>query len=191
MSTIQDTFVRADGGVGANWTDTSATALWSIASNQAKVNTGNYQEMKYTGASPIGPSQLVTLQVLNSGSGGRAPQIWARYTGSGGTKCGYRASFDYATGNAALYQTTNDADTTLASSISFSTTLNKYPGIRAIGNTISLVLDGAILTSVTDATWAGVTGTGAIGLYNPANDFRCGPFTLYTPVAVLSNNGGF
>lgn len=149
---VSDTFNRADGGLGANWT--SQVQVPAIASNVAYGDAaGGYTTAFY---SALSFSNDQTAQVLiNNSVNYCAPGC--RMSALGGSANWY-AHFSHAQ----LQKSVSGSVSTIASGwpISVGDTLK----VGAVGTTITAYVNGASVGSITDSALA--SGAAGIGFYN-------------------------
>jgi fibronectin type 3 domain-containing protein len=162
---VTDTFNRANGGLGANWTrNVGEAGTLQIVSNQVQPAVGTYGESLYT-ASAFGGAQFSEVQYVSGLAGGVINlDVRARQYTTAGTADMYRGQLNGLTGQWRILRLDNGVETPLASG-----TLTTANGdtfyFEANGSILVLKRNGVTLNgAVTDTTYtAGNTG---VGTYN-------------------------
>jgi hypothetical protein len=149
-----DTFDRADGGLGANWTTQTGTAI-AIVSNQAKTTTASTDQFAFWNANTFDANQrsLVTVTTENLGT----VIVSVRCSGTGGSMNAYWARKD------GIHKFVAGAYTQLLADDAASLVQNGILEIRVVGTTIKRYVDGVEDGSVTDASLA--SGSPGLGFY--------------------------
>lgn len=157
---ITDTFTRADGGLGSNWTALNGST-WAVVSNQAECQGGNYGgrvAIRSEASFPNDHYAQVKCLYNSSVDTGRGSPIVRGATGPDGYVLAVRAA-NYTE----IHRLDNGAETYLGDglhAVNSADTLYTYK-ITATGSTIAGAREGTQFASVTDSTY----GTGAPGMY--------------------------
>jgi hypothetical protein len=203
-ATVSDTFDRANGGLGANWTTTPGTAAPQISGNTLHAGTASSVNSAYWSASTFGNDQFSQGTLPGSSGSNDGPGLAVRLSG---TK-GYFLWYGNSTNTVSLWRMDNASSWT---QLKASSTLKITPAtdvwkIQVVGSTITGYQNGTQVVQATDTKiTAGSPGT---WLYYAANqidnwsggDATAAP-TAYTvggtasglasgSAVVLQNNGG-
>jgi fibronectin type 3 domain-containing protein len=162
---VTDTFNRANGGLGANWTrNVGETGTLQIVSNQVQPAVGTYGESLYT-ASAFGGAQFSEVQYVSGLVGGVINlDVRARQYTTAGTADMFRGQLNGLTGQWRILRLDNDVETALASgALTYANGDTFY--FEANGSSLVLKRNGATLNgAVTDATYT--VGDVGVGVYN-------------------------
>ena len=188
MATYTDNFNRADGGIGANYTQTTG-ASFSVVSNRVKqtATAGVYRFAKYTVSAMDSANYRVDLGIARSDNGAIMIGAACRCA-SGATNSGYIFG---GFGGDAFYLLRIDAgsENILATGSGCASGTEYAAGISADGSTIRGFRNNVQDASVTDTTYA--TGTPGIGAYggnatstqNYADDWQAADLVANTNVS--------
>lgn len=170
---VLDTFNRANGAIGSNWTNDTigqgATA-YTILGNVMDSGSGLYAEM-YWNPATYGPDCEVYATVATIGNGtGPSFGLMIRAQSPGSASCdGYRLTIEPAVSNRwTVSEVLNAGETTLATGTQAVSAGHKI-GLEAIGNAIkAYYYNGSSWSNVVDTTDPNNTysGAGNIGIWS-------------------------
>ena len=83
-ATVSDSFDRADGVLGSNWTTVAGTAAPKIVSNTLRAGTASALNSAYWSASTFGADQFAQTSLPNSSGSQYGPGIAVRLSGAKG-----------------------------------------------------------------------------------------------------------
>ncbi len=167
-TSVLDTFTRADGTVGANYTDDTGgtTDIMNIVSNQATSSPGNYKSALWT--SPFAADQEVFVTwttVAGAFDGG--PQVYLRWNTASRNGYIFNVNNNTTPFVCSISSVAGGTPTQLGATFNQTFADGDKIGASVIGNTISAYIftGGAwsLLTTRTDSTY---TGSGKIGFYS-------------------------
>lgn len=164
-ATISDTFTRANGALGSNWTTVPGTAAPQIVNNAAQAGTPNGVNSAYWSATTFGNDQFAQASLPNSSASQFGPGIAVRLSGSQGYFLWYGNSPD----TVSLWRM-DSASSWTQLAVSGALTVNPSSDvwkIQAVGSTISGYQNGNLVVQATDTTIT--SGSPGIWLYYAAN----------------------
>jgi hypothetical protein len=203
-TTVSDTFDRADGGLGPNWTTVAGTTAPQISGNSLHVGTASALNSAYWSANTFGADQFAQGTLPASSGGNWGPGLAVRLSSSKG----YFLWYGNSTSTVSLWRMDSASSWTQLSS---SNALTITPAtdvwkIQVTGSTITGYQNG---TQVVQATDSSITsGRPGVWLYYAANQIdnwsggdvttTPGSYTVGGTVSglasgatvVLQNNGG-
>lgn len=171
MASVSDNFDRADGEIGANWTEDAGSDI-DIVSNKADAitaGTGNYCRMRYT-ATAMASTDHYSQVVVGYDAGGPESGPTARQASDVHTNYVFMWDALSATFGTILRRHVAGAETDLAYGDG-DFTVDKTFKVECNGTTISGYVDGVLEDSLTDSgvttgNYVGLHGYGTKGLYN-------------------------
>lgn len=185
-TSVLDTFDRADGGLGANWTTGFGDGAPSIISNVVGSGSAGWKGAWYTAAS-YGPDVEAFYTITASAS---TLSISVRGDGGGASWNGYVFNCSPVAGanNCTIYKVVAGAATALGANFTQAYTNGDGIGLSAVGTTITAYFSsgGGAYSSVTTRTDSTFSGSGNIGfeVFDAAvriNDFGGG--TISAPAS--------
>lgn len=164
--TVSDDFNRANGAIGANYTvSLGSAANITILSNQLEIDNAA-EVLAVRTAETFANDQEVTVTIASTlTSGQNYVEVVVRASGTDGTFVAYSCYTDGASG-AGHTEIAEYAGGTPSVLKSVATTFatNDTIGCRVVGTTISMLKNGSVVDSTTDATLAsGKIGVGGYG----------------------------
>src|ERR1700761_5417999 len=164
-ATVSDTFDRANGGLGSNWTTTPGTAAPQISGNTLHAGTANSLNSAYWSASTFGNDQFSQGTLPGSSGSNYGPGLAVRLSG---TK-GYFLWYGNSTNTISLWRMDSATSWT---QLKTSGALTVTPAtdvwkIQVVGSTISGYQNGNLVVQTTDT--AITTGSPGVWLYYAAN----------------------
>jgi hypothetical protein len=164
-TTVSDSFDRANGGLGSNWTTVPGTAAPQISGNTARAGTANALNSAYWSANTFGSDQFAQGTLPASSGGTDGPGLAVRLSAAKG----YFLWYGNATNTVSLWRMDSATSWT---QLKASGTLTIAPAtdvwkIQVVGSTITGYQNG---TQVIQATDTSITsGSPGIWLYYAAN----------------------
>jgi len=161
LLTETDNFNRADGALGANWAVPVGTC--AISSNQISFSNS---VARYIGAT-FDADQECDLVIGSPGVNHCGGAVRLQADGSG-----YISSNELDSANIQIYRFT--APSTYVSVVvatGLSLVSGDRIGVRAVGSTISVIRNGVVVASATDATYSSGQ-PGCYGFFNTGDDWR-------------------
>lgn len=151
MTSASDTFQRADGGLGANWTNWSwaGAAAPQIASLAATGNGGGTSGA-YWAASSFTPNQVAQVTVGTVPPGGSWTGVTVRQSGTGTGYLGLWFAGQFYLFNENGTASPPQIGAAVAGTLSTGDTI----GISAVGTTITVLHNGTAVITATDSTYA-------------------------------------
>ncbi|HEX4254219.1 MAG TPA: alpha/beta hydrolase-fold protein [Streptosporangiaceae bacterium] len=203
-TTVADSFDRANGGLGANWTTVAGTKAPQISGNTVHAGTASALNSAYWSASTFGGNQFAQGTLPGSSGSNLGPGLAVRLSSSKG----YFLWYGNATSTVSLWRMDSASSWTQLSS---SNTLTITPAsdvwrIQVVGSTITGYQNGTQVVQATDTSIT--TGSPGVWLYYAANQIdnwsggdvatTPGSYTVGGTVSglpsgstvVLQNNGG-
>lgn len=169
-----DNFDRADGGLGANWTN-----LWNapaIISNTVGYTLASYATAKWTGAGAFGADQWAQVTISNAQAANDGVGPACRLGADGTTGYGVSAS----TNSTSLRTLNNDTPAQIGLGVGVSD--GDVIRLNCQGTTISVVKNGVTIISVTNATTAsGAPGITMHGTASRLDNWSAGDFSAPDP----------
>jgi hypothetical protein len=187
-ATVSDTFDRANGGLGNNWTTTPGTAAPQISGNTLHAGTAGSLNSAYWSASTFGSDQFSQGTLPASSGGNYGPGLAVRLSG---TK-GYFLWYGNSTNTVSLWRMDSASSWT---QLKASSTLTVAPAtdvwkIQVVGSTISGYQNGNLVVQATDTSIT--SGSPGVWLYYAANqiDNWSGGDVATTPPPTTYSVGG-
>ena len=199
---VSDTFNRANGPLGSNWTTVAGTAAPAIMNGTVQAGTASKLNSAYWSANTFGNDQFAQASLPNSSGSQYGPGIAVRLSS---TK-GYFLWYGNSPNTVSLWRMDSATSWTL---LKQSGTLTVTPStdvwkIQAVGSTISGYQNGNLVVQATDTTIT--SGSPGVWLYYASNqianwsggDATTSPGTYsvggtasgLTSAVVLQDNGG-
>jgi hypothetical protein len=179
-----DSFDRANGALGANWSLGWATiAGFTVVSNTAQLASVNDEGVNYWSADTFGDNQYAQCVISTIGGAyvGAGPAV--RYSASGG----YHAAYDQDTGAIRISRRSGGSNTNIAST-SFSVSAGDTLRLEISGSNLTLYVNGTSRLTTSDSTHA----SGAGGIYGwhasptiAVNNFEAGNLTAAAASIVI------
>jgi Putative esterase len=187
-ATVSDSFDRANGGLGSNWTTTPGTAAPQISGNTLRAGTAGSLNSAYWSASTFGSDQFSQGTLPASSGGNYGPGLAVRLSG---TK-GYFLWYGNSTNTVSLWRMDTASSWT---QLKASSTLTVAPAtdvwkIQVVGSTISGYQNGNLVVTTTDTKIT--SGSPGVWLYYAANqiDNWSGGDVATTPPPTTYSVGG-
>ena len=160
-----DTFTRANGALGSNWTTVAGTAAPQIVSNTAQAGTASKVNSAYWSATTFGNDQFAQASMPNSSASQFGPGIAVRLSSSKG----YFLWYGNTPNTVSLWRMDSASSWT---QLKASGALTVKPSsdvwkIQAVGSTISGYQNGNLVVQATDTKIT--SGSPGIWLYYAAN----------------------
>lgn len=171
---ISDTFTRADGTLGANYSDLDAAGGWDVVSNQARGRTAAVDNLSvYSGASWTSPANHYSrVQVKAAGVGDGGPLV----CGGTGQESGY--FFDIASINSTtarvIQRANNGTYATIWTTPSVTINADDYISIAYIDGYVAVYVNDVYLDHVMDSV---LVGNSRAGFYSYHNELYLANFT--------------
>ena len=187
-ATVSDTFDRANGGLGSNWTTTPGTAAPQISGNTLHAGTASALNSAYWSANTFGADQFAQGTLPGSSGGNDGPGLAVRVSG---TK-GYFLWYGNSTNTVSLWRMDSASSWTqlkASGSLTIAPATDVWK-IQVTGSTISGYQNG---TQVVQATDTKITsGSPGVWLYYAANqiDNWSGGDVASTPPPTTYSIGG-
>ena len=187
-ATVSDSFDRANGGLGSNWTTTPGTAAPQISGNTLHAGTSGSLNSAYWSASTFGSDQFSQGMLPASSSGNYGPGLAVRLSGTKGYFLWYGNS-----GNTVSLWRMDSASSWTQLKASGSLTITPATDvwkIQVVGSTITGYQNG---TQVVQATDTKITaGSPGVWLYYAANQINnwSGGDVATTPPPTTYSVGG-
>src|ERR1700761_6191713 len=164
-ATVSDTFDRANGGLGSNWTTTPGTAAPQISGNTLHAGTANSLNSAYWSASTFGNDQFSQGTLPGSSGSNYGPGLAVRLSG---TK-GYFLWYGNSTNTVSLWRMDSASSWT---QLKTSGALTVTPAsdvwkIQVVGSTISGYQNGTLVVQTTDTSIT--SGSPGVWLYYANN----------------------
>jgi hypothetical protein len=164
-ATGSDSFDRADGGLGSNWTTVTGTAAPKIVSSNLRVGTGGAVNTAYWSGSTFGSDQFAQASLPNSSGSQNGPGVAVRLSS---TK-GYFLWYGNSPSTVSLWRMDSSSSWT---QLKQSGTLSVSPSadvwkIQAVGSTISGYQNGNLVVQATDTKIT--SGSPGVWLYYSSN----------------------
>ena len=197
-ATASDSFDRANGALGSNWTTVSGTGAPQIVSNTLRVRTAGALSSAYWSASTFSSDQFAQASLPNSSGTQYGPGIAVRLSGSKG----YFLWYGNSSNTVSLWRMDSSSSETLlkqSASLTVSPSSDVWK-IQAAGSTISGYQNGKLVVQATDANIK--SGSPGVWLYyssNQIDNWSGGDVTTYpiggtvsglSGTVVLQDNGG-
>ena len=192
-----DNFNRANGGVGPNWTtDSDAIGLTIFGNCIGQSGAGNTNGAAWTAGAATSSDMYVKANItISTAHFGNAPALWIRRANSGALE-GYVVYFA-AYGGSYRFDRIGAAgggDTTLKNVAGAPIPAGTYAmEVRAIGNVISLWINGTMVDSVTDSGYndsthrtAGIRQYNDVPGYVATDDFEFGAYVASSGPVVIN-----
>jgi hypothetical protein len=144
---IYDTFDRANGGLGSNWTTLTGEVAPTITSNQLSGNTGSYQMAYYSGLT-LQADQFAQATAPVGGADGS--HTFGLLLHGSGNRCYF---LDLFNGTAYILRRTAGSNTTLAS-VASTPAAGSNIRFEISGTTLTAYVNGAVIATVTDSTYS-------------------------------------
>ena len=147
-ATVSDTFTRANGALGSNWTTVAGTAAPQIVSNTARPGTASKVNSAYWSATTFGNDQFAQATMPNSSASQFGPGIAVRLSSSKG----YFLWYGNSPNTVSLWRMDSASSWT---QLKASGALTVKPSsdvwkIQAVGSTISGYQNGNLVVQATD-----------------------------------------
>lgn len=153
MASFSDNFNRADGGIGANYSDMYGNGLPNVASNEVTMSATVWQIVRVNSVVPATANQQVELE-YRSGTDG-ALYVCSRLNGINGTLAGYYAEYHAFFNTISIYKMTAAAFGSALASYSVTLSAGQTFGIRVVGSTLYMLMNGAPVGSpVSDSSYS-------------------------------------
>ena len=151
MTSASDTFQRADGGLGANWTpwSWSGAAAAQIASLAATGGSGTTSGDYWT-ASSFTPNQVAQVTIGTVPPGGSWTGVTVRQSGAGTGYLGLWFSGQFFLFN----ENGTGGPPQIGSAVAGALSAGDTIGISAVGTTITVLHNGSPVITATDSTYA-------------------------------------
>jgi hypothetical protein len=192
---VTDTFQRADGGLGANWTTITGNSALQIASHLVEPSAANTNCGAYYSGSSFNNNQYadVVLATLADSNSFLGPE--ARVDNASSNH--YAPSFSGAAGtvhNVGLYKAVSGVAYLLGSNTTITPQIGDILRISCVGTDISFFQNEHLLLQETDASLAsGFPGVGMFNVTTIANSqissFVGGNITPFVPPTTGSSSG--
>jgi len=160
QNSAYDNFNRADGGLGANWTSFLPSATFiapAIVSNQYSLNTNGKAMMAFWGANTFANDQFSQITVTGDISANSTHFALVRFSASGG----YHCTLSSGANASHIGKRDNTGFLTNLTNVTLTPAANDLVRCEAVGTTINFYQNGALVSSVVDATFAsGAPGSG-------------------------------
>jgi hypothetical protein len=187
VASASDNFDRADGGIGANWTQDSGA--WVVRTNRAGQDTsgGSYRKARYTATAPATANHY-SEAVVRATSTTAAGAIVRATVGAAVT---YYTQMGFGDDAFYLLEITAGAETILDTGSAMSAGVDYTVRCTAEGTAISGTVGGAADTSATDATltalgWGlGTFGGSSTGIQLSMNDWAAADTAAATSDALF------
>ena len=170
---VTDDFNRADGGLGANWTNNSGFSPLAIVSNTCKGSGGGAHNVaSYTAAGTAPADQYAQFKVTTTG-GFIGPVLRSNGTGTFYT-CYYNA------GAATIYKWIGGSATQIDTGCAALTpAINDVVYLEVLGSALTFKVNGVSVCTATDSsiTGAGYTGIDIFDTGAAVDDFQGGALT--------------
>jgi hypothetical protein len=185
--TLLDSFTRADGALGANWTSCGGNAGYTVATNAAASSNASVEEAVFWNAASFANDQFAQVTISQMASNSYIGPAVRCSTGSGGNYYGFYAD----TATRYIVRVVAGAYTSLATT---GTGFSNGDVIRleVVGTTISAYINGVLWTSVTDSNLT----SGSPGMTSWANnnsgrvdDFTAANLSSFVPRMTLLGVG--
>ena len=196
-TTVSDSFDRANGALGSNWTTVSGTAAPQIVSDSLQVGTASAVNSAYWSASTFGNDQFAQASLPASSGTAYGPGIAVRLSS---TK-GYFLWYGNSPNTVSLWKMSSSTSwTTLKQSGPLTISPTDVWRIQAVGSTISGYQNGNLVVQATDTSIK--SGSPGVWLYyspNQITNWSGGDVTTYSVggtvsglsgTVVLQDNGG-
>ena len=160
MASAADNFDRANGAIGANWTQDSGS--WVVRTNRAGQNTSgaSYRKARYTATAPATANHYAESVVRATSTTGAGPIVRATV----GAAVTYYTQMGFGDDAFYLLEVAAGVETILDTGAAMSAGVDYTLRITADGTAISGTVGGAADTSATDATLTALGwGIGSFG----------------------------
>jgi hypothetical protein len=188
-----DTFNRANGALGANWTEAHSVTGWTIATNQASLPSFDVGNAIFTGAGWTGGADGFSELTLVSAVADPSTVIGPTFRSSAValTYYGFWAS---TSGSQSLVKSVAGVVTTLASG-TFTVAAGDVLRTEVSGTTVRAVVNGVVKLTATDAAIAsgnpgfyGSEGSGSVGIV--VDTWSAGDFVITHKQSVSNKTPG-
>jgi len=158
-SSITDDFNRANGGLGANWTDSSDLAVsqggsLQISGNQVVSSPTNINFVSFYSGAPFPNDQYAQATIIGGITGYSTAGVVVRHQGSGRSSFYVFIGYPLTTpAQVAYFRCDNGTWTALASN-NAPVNSGSILKLRVVGSTLTGSVDGVDQPSVTDTTYA-------------------------------------
>lgn len=175
-----DNFNRANGGLGANWTDDNAGGSWSISSNQAVPVNNQDNESHYSAVTWPNDHYCKAQMYANTTNTDTGPSLMVRHTGDYATGSKYFSTVNHlGTNNVSVYKDVSNAYT-LLTRLTQSWTDGDTWEVDVQGTTLTTKLNGSTIDSRSDSALAtgspGIFGSGTITTSAALDNWEGGDF---------------
>lgn len=192
-ATLRDAFDRADGALGANWTNliisTDASTLVVVSNGVSREATAGSGSAHWTGAT-FGPNVKVSLDTPDATVPSTASLfIYLRLTSPGVASAtdGYACQFSPFTTTVNVLRIDNSSSTTLNTNAAAPLADGGKVGCEVIGNTITAYVDtGSGYVAVATAADGTYPAGGSAGLRANATTLRADNFGAQTIIPVVT-----
>ena len=163
-ATVSDSFNRASGGLGANWTTVSGTSAPQVVNNTAQPGTPGTLNSAYWSANAFGSNQYAAASFPSSSGSNYGPAIAVRLSSSKG----YMLWYGNTANTVSIWRMDSSSSwVQLKASAKLTITATDAWQLQAVGSTLTGYQNGKQVVTTTDTRYT--TGAPGIWMFYAAN----------------------